>query len=179
LTLILWKVLAFIFSLFKAATWRGYRERFLRYILTLSFAKKKLLSKIQKVEEDIKKEIHKHSHKFTETLPEDPRPMKEIQSMLQELSKRDEGFSTTGKISGCRYGSDKQLELYIKDFAKEFLYHNPLHFDLFPASRQMEAEVISMTSTLYGKEEDPCGIFTSGGTESIMLAMLAYRNWGR
>ena len=59
------------------------------------------------------------------------------------------------------------------------MYHNPLHFDMFPAARQMEAEVIAMTSDLYHKEDEPYGIFTSGGTESIMLAMLAYRNWGR
>jgi sphinganine-1-phosphate aldolase len=36
-----------------------------------------------------------------------------------------------------------------------------------------------MTLDLYKGPEGSCGISTSGGTESILLAMLAYRQWGR
>jgi len=39
----------------------------------------------------------------------------------------------------------------------------------------MEAEVIRWTLNLYNGDKDTCGILTSGGTESITLAMLAYR----
>jgi sphinganine-1-phosphate aldolase len=43
----------------------------------------------------------------------------------------------------------------------------------------MEAEVIRMTGDLFGYEKEPIGIFSSGGTESILLSILAYRNWAR
>jgi sphinganine-1-phosphate aldolase len=39
----------------------------------------------------------------------------------------------------------------------------------------MEAEIIRWTLNLYHGDENSCGIITSGGTESIILAMLAYR----
>ena len=42
----------------------------------------------------------------------------------------------------------------------------------------MEAEIIRWTLDLYNGDKNTCGIVTSGGTESIMLAMLAYRVQG-
>lgn len=52
-----------------------------------------------------------------------------------------------------------------------------MHADLWPASRQLEAEVIKMTGELFGQENESIGMLTTGGTESILLAILAYRNW--
>lgn len=39
----------------------------------------------------------------------------------------------------------------------------------------MEAEIIRWTLNLYNGDQTTCGIVTSGGTESIILSMLAYR----
>jgi sphinganine-1-phosphate aldolase len=36
-----------------------------------------------------------------------------------------------------------------------------------------------MTLDLFNGPQDSCGLCTSGGTESIMIAMLAYREWGK
>jgi len=36
-----------------------------------------------------------------------------------------------------------------------------------------------MTIDLYNGDKECCGSITSGGTESIILALLAYRNWGK
>ena len=43
----------------------------------------------------------------------------------------------------------------------------------------MEAEIIRMTLDLYNGDSNACGLVTSGGTESLFLAMLAYREQGR
>ena len=43
----------------------------------------------------------------------------------------------------------------------------------------MEAEIIRWTLDLYKGGPDHCGIVTSGGTESIILAVLAYRGHGK
>ncbi|MGB9903700.1 MAG: aminotransferase class I/II-fold pyridoxal phosphate-dependent enzyme, partial [Desulfotomaculales bacterium] len=60
--------------------------------------------------------------------------------------------------------------------------------------RRREAEIVAMTAHLLGGGTLPeggpasgpagpdgeiCGVVTSGGTESILLAMLAYRDWAR
>ena len=43
----------------------------------------------------------------------------------------------------------------------------------------MEAEVVRMTGSLFHGDENMCGTMTSGGTESLILAVLAYRGFAR
>ena len=58
----------------------------------------------------------------------------------------------------------------------EFAWTNPLHPDVFPDIRKMEAEIVSMTCRMFNGGPKACGSVTSGGTESIMLACKAYRD---
>ena len=57
---------------------------------------------------------------------------------------------------------------------------NPLHPDLWPSAVKFEAEIVAMTATMLGGGEagvpTVCGTVSSGGTESIMLAMRTYRD---
>jgi sphinganine-1-phosphate aldolase len=43
----------------------------------------------------------------------------------------------------------------------------------------METEIIRMTLDLFNAPKEACGLISSGGTESILLAMIAYREWGK
>src|SRR5205085_3291072 len=58
---------------------------------------------------------------------------------------------------------------------------NPLHSDVWPSITKYESEIVSMTAAMLGAEAAPgvCGVVTSGGTESLLLAMKAYRDWAR
>jgi sphinganine-1-phosphate aldolase len=56
---------------------------------------------------------------------------------------------------------------------------NPLHPDTFPGVRKMEAEIVRMACSLFHGGDDSCGTVTSGGTESIVLACKAYRDYAR
>lgn len=56
---------------------------------------------------------------------------------------------------------------------------NPLHVYEFSFIGQLEAEIIKMALDLYHGPQDSCGLLTSGGTESIFLSVLAYREWGK
>jgi len=56
---------------------------------------------------------------------------------------------------------------------------NPLHFAEFSHIGQMEAEIIKIYLDLYNAPLDGCGLQTSGGTESIFLTCVAYRQWGK
>lgn len=62
---------------------------------------------------------------------------------------------------------------------EKFIVTNPLHATEFMPVTQMEAEIIRMTCNLYKGDANTCGVGTSGGTESIFTAMLAYREQGR
>lgn len=52
---------------------------------------------------------------------------------------------------------------------------NPLHGTEFAPVTQMEAEILKICLNLYKGTPESCGLLTSGGTESIILSVLAYR----
>jgi sphinganine-1-phosphate aldolase len=64
---------------------------------------------------------------------------------------------------------------FIHKIMRYFIVVNPLHSEEFLPVTTMEAEIIRMVLDMYHGDENTCGIGTSGGTESILLAMLAYR----
>ena len=61
---------------------------------------------------------------------------------------------------------------------------NALQRDMCPSATRFEGEIIAMTLDMlhadavaaHHPDETPCGSVTSGGTESILTAMLAYRD---
>ena len=78
-------------------------------------------------------------------------------------------------MSGGVYVADKQHWDFVNDVMNKFVVTNPLHADEFTIVTQMEAEILRMVLNLYHGDEKSCGILTSGGTESIINAVLAYR----
>jgi sphinganine-1-phosphate aldolase len=57
----------------------------------------------------------------------------------------------------------------------KYIVTNALHVDEFKSVSQMEVEIIRMIANMYHGDDKSCGMMTSGGTESILLACLAYR----
>ncbi|PHT34268.1 Sphingosine-1-phosphate lyase [Capsicum baccatum] len=63
-----------------------------------------------------------------------------------------------------------------------FAHTNPLHLNVFPSVVRFEAEVVAMTAAILGSKEKAsggqiCGNMTSGGTESILLAVKSSRDY--
>jgi glutamate/tyrosine decarboxylase-like PLP-dependent enzyme len=59
---------------------------------------------------------------------------------------------------------------------------NPLHPEIWPSTSKFEAEVVAMTAKMLSADKTPdeiVGTVSSGGTESILLAMKTYRDWAR
>lgn len=68
------------------------------------------------------------------------------------------------------------------DSSFRFAHTNPLHLDVFPSIARYEAEVVAMTAAVLGSKDKSsggqiCGNMTSGGTESILLAMKSSRDY--
>lgn len=61
---------------------------------------------------------------------------------------------------------------------ERYCVSNPLHPDVFPAVRKMEAEIVAMCLKMYNNPNG-AGVTTSGGTESIIMAVKTYRDWAR
>ena len=84
-------------------------------------------------------------------------------------------YTEGGHVSGAVYIADQKHWDFIAKVQGMFIVTNPLHMDEFKSVVQMEAEIIRMVANLYQGGPESCGIVTSGGTESIILACLAYR----
>ncbi len=76
------------------------------------------------------------------------------------------------------YAND-ELEDVLREAFGMFLVENGLGMRAFPSIARMENEVLSMVRGLLGGDDETAGIFTSGGTESIFLAMFALREWAK
>ncbi|KAH9772498.1 Sphingosine-1-phosphate lyase [Citrus sinensis] len=92
-----------------------------------------------------------------------------------------------GKCSGTVYIGGSEAEGHfslINEACSMFAHTNPLHLDIFQSVARFEAEVIAMTAALLGNKEKAsggqvCGNMTSGGTESILLAVKSSRDYMR
>ena len=84
-------------------------------------------------------------------------------------------YKDQSNVTGAVYIKDESHWNFISDVMRTTIVSNPLHIDKFIYVTQMEAEIIRWTIDLYRGNDEACGIVTSGGTESIILAMLAYR----
>jgi sphinganine-1-phosphate aldolase len=87
----------------------------------------------------------------------------------------DKYFKDGGKLSGGVYTAQEDHWDFLSEVMRENIESNPLHVVEFANIGQLEAEIIKMTLTLFNAPQGACGLSTSGGTESIILAMLAYR----
>ncbi|KAJ9121418.1 hypothetical protein QFC24_004756 [Naganishia onofrii] len=101
--------------------------------------------------------------------------LKEEMDRLQAMEKSD---VKEGRVSGAVYHGGKEINDVIIEATSKFIVSNPLHPDVFPGIRKMEAEVVSMTLNLFNNPHG-AGTTTSGGTESILMACKSYRDWAR
>eukprot|EP01090_Pellita_catalonica_P019692 TRINITY_DN6781_c0_g1_i1.p1 TRINITY_DN6781_c0_g1~~TRINITY_DN6781_c0_g1_i1.p1 ORF type:complete len:491 (+),score=89.22 TRINITY_DN6781_c0_g1_i1:188-1474(+) len=98
---------------------------------------------------------------------------------MTALQTKEESQWRNGHVSGCIYVGTNGIEQLMCTAYSKFVLTNPLHSSVFPSIRKFETELISMgVSILAPKElqEEVCGAITSGGTESILMALKAYRD---
>ena len=85
----------------------------------------------------------------------------------------------TSRASGTLYlpGGGEHAKLTTDAYAA-FIHSNPMHASAFPAAVALERDVVAMAGSLVGASDLPDigGIVTSGGSESILTAVLAARN---
>ena len=112
-------------------------------------------------------------------IPADPLDRSTIIDALTELAKAEHDNWSTGRTSGAVYhGGDEHLELLTEAYTLHS-QSNPLHVDIWPSAVKLESEVVAMAATMLGADhsnDEIVGTVTSGGTESIILAMKTYRD---
>jgi glutamate/tyrosine decarboxylase-like PLP-dependent enzyme len=84
-----------------------------------------------------------------------------------------------GRTWAYVYDPGPEAERVIKDAFTLFMSENALDPTAFPSTLRMENELVAMAAAHLRGDADVVGNFTSGGTESIMLAVKAARDWAR
>jgi sphinganine-1-phosphate aldolase len=117
-------------------------------------------------------------------LPADGMARTEIAELIERLAAAEEPRWREGFASGAVYNGDPEHVAFLNRVYAAQSQSNPLHPDLWPSATKFEAEIVSMTAHMLGAghagpSAPVVGTVTSGGTESILLAMKAYRDFAR
>jgi sphinganine-1-phosphate aldolase len=116
------------------------------------------------------------------TLPEKGRPREELLAELATMAEEEDKAWESGKCSGTMYCGDHEHYAFMNQAFGMFAHVNALQRDMCPSQTKFEGEIIAMTLDLLHAEAvidtEPVGLVTTGGTGSILHAMIAYREHG-
>lgn len=104
-------------------------------------------------------------------------PADELLAELTELHRGDIDWRSGRAFSLVYHPDDAELEELLHRVGVMFLHENALNPFKYPSLVHMEAEVVAMAAALV-HTEPTAGTMSSGGTESIFLAVHTARDWG-
>ncbi len=114
------------------------------------------------------------------SIPERGRERTDILHDMEIMRQQEEAQWKEGFVSGAVYHGDQEHIDFLNQVYALNSQSNPLHADVWPSATKFEAEIVAMTANLLGGAgQGICGTVSSGGTESILLAMKTYRDWAR
>lgn len=111
-------------------------------------------------------------------LPRNGRSAPSVLADMRQLRERDAQWREGRAWSLVYYAGDEVTDL-LKEAYTMFFSENGLNPIAFPSLRRFEVEVVAMTASLLGGDEETVGNMTSGGTESILMAVRTARDWAR
>lgn len=113
------------------------------------------------------------------TLPDIGRDQESVLSELRQLKSSDMDWKS-GRVPLYVFGATDSLTEFGKAAFMEFFSENALGARrAFPSVQHMEREVIEIALDLFHAPPGAAGFMTTGGTESITLAVQTCRNWSR
>jgi len=84
-----------------------------------------------------------------------------------------------GKAFSLVFHAGEDVADLLRGAAEKFMFENGLNPTAFPSLKQLESEVLAMSADMLGGDENVVGNMTCGGTESIMMAVKAARQWAQ
>ncbi len=112
------------------------------------------------------------------TLPPSSRPGEEVLKAMRRIKAHDAKWHEGKTWSLVFHAGDEVTEL-LREAYGLFFSENGLNPMAFPSLKRFEAEVVAMTAGLLGGDSQTVGNMTSGGTESILMAVKTARDWAR
>lgn len=111
-------------------------------------------------------------------IPERGRPHEEVLADLRRFAADDPGYKS-GRLWSLVYWLDEEHDAFLGEAYQSFSSANGLNPTAFKSLKRMETDIIASVARLLSGPEETCGIVTSGGTESCLLAVKTYRDLAR
>lgn len=115
-----------------------------------------------------------------ERIPEEGWSLDRVLRKLDLAYNADLKAFETGKMSGYIYlNTTKEHRGFLESSSAMGMFERPEEDALFTPLANLEAEALAIMKKLFNAPEEGCATFTSGGTESILVAMISYLEMGR
>jgi sphinganine-1-phosphate aldolase len=116
-------------------------------------------------------------------IPEHGMARDDVLKQLEEMAREEDAFWETGKCSGTMYCGDHEHYDFMTQAFGLYAHVNALQRDMCPSQTRFEGEIIAMALDMLHADaidgDGAVGLVTTGGTGSILHAMLAYRDHAR
>jgi glutamate/tyrosine decarboxylase-like PLP-dependent enzyme len=112
------------------------------------------------------------------TIPTTGRDADAILAEARDYGQHDADFRG-GRTWSMVYWAGDEHHALVEKAHDLYLAHNALNPIAFQGLKRMETEVVQMVAGLFHGPDTVCGTMTSGGTESLLLAVKAYRDRAR
>ena len=103
---------------------------------------------------------------------------KEIHDFFDSFKNQDIKWKSGKAFGAVYYPGDEYAQIISKAYVR-FLNENAFDPQLFKSLLAMENDIVSQVANLISPETKLHGNLTSGGTESIFLALLSARDWSK
>lgn len=102
-------------------------------------------------------------------------PVEEVLADLERFRATDRDWRA-GRVFGLVYDAGDEVRTLLERAVGMYLSENALNLDVFPSLRRMQRDVVEIASHLLHGDATVGGYLSSGGTESIFMAMKAARD---
>ena len=114
-------------------------------------------------------------------IPVEPLPRAAVLEEVVAMSTREDAQADEGRVSGSIYSGDHEHYAFLTQIYGQFAHANVLQRDMYPSATKFESEIVAMTASMLSADaasemgDDPAGVVTSGGSESLISALYTYR----
>jgi sphinganine-1-phosphate aldolase len=112
------------------------------------------------------------------SIPTTGRPWSELKSELED-AKKDDFSWRKGRMALYFYYLNEEVKRVQQEAYLAYWTENAMGQRAFPSMQKLETEVMQMGLSLHNAPTGAAATFTSGGTESIFLAVKTARDWAR
>ncbi|MDP7034849.1 MAG: aspartate aminotransferase family protein [Planctomycetota bacterium] len=115
---------------------------------------------------------------MTHPLPAQGSSPEQILAELNELKRNDIDWRD-GKALAYVFHASEETEALAEEAFRQYMWQNALDPTVFPSTMKLETEIVAWAANHLRGDENVVGNFTSGGTESVLLAVKTARDHAR